>query len=208
MENTVHVRQYRDSPYDIREILRYAGCPREADGTYTKLVQDCLSLLESPVLRVCYAEFPVQVLGPHLDLGFTQIDSAPLAAYMKGCGSYYLFAATAGIGIDAKIRRYARTSPSKALIFQAIGAERVEAACDAFCAGMKQQLALDGKTLKPRFSPGFGDVSLEIQREIIRVLDCGRKIGVTLNESMLMSPSKSVTAFAGITEIKNSEVKE
>ena len=106
------------------------------------------------------------------------------------------------------IRRYAMLSPSRALIYQAIGAERVEAACGAFCDEMKQALAPSGRTLRPRFSPGFGDVSLDIQEQIVRVLDCARKIGVTLNESMLMSPSKSVTAFAGITEIRTSEAEK
>ena len=53
--------------------------------------------------------------------------------------------------------------------------------------------------MKPRFSPGYGDLSLEMQRDIFRVLDCPRKIGLTLNESLLMSPSKSVTAIIGIS---------
>ena len=56
----------------------------------------------------------------------------------------------------------------------------------------------EGKFLKPRFSPGYGDLPLEMQRDIFRVLDCSRKIGLTLNESLLMSPSKSVTAIVGI----------
>ena len=201
MENTVFVKQYKGIPYDIPEILRYAGCPREAGERYARLVEDCISAMEDPVLRVCYAQFPVQADGNRLDLGFTVLESAALARNLRGCDSFYLFAATAGIGIDAMIRRNTRLSPSKALIYQAIGAERVEAACEAFCAEMKEELKPSGKTLKPRFSPGFGDVTLEIQKEIVRVLDCGRKIGVTLNESMLMSPSKSVTAFAGITGI-------
>ena len=52
--------------------------------------------------------------------------------------------------------------------------------------------------LPPRFSPGYGDLPLSLQRDIFRVLDCPRKIGLTLNESLLMSPSKSVTAIVGL----------
>ena len=51
-----------------------------------------------------------------------------------------------------------------------------------------------------RYSPGYGDLPLELQREIIRVLDCGRTIGITLTESLLMQPSKSVTAVIGMKE--------
>lgn len=51
---------------------------------------------------------------------------------------------------------------------------------------------------RPRFSPGYGDLPLSAQREIFAVLDCGKRIGLMLNDSLLMSPSKSVTAFVGI----------
>ena len=80
------------------------------------------------------------------------------------------------------------------MFFQAIGAERIESLCDAFCA----EREAEGLRLRPRFSPGYGDLPLELQRDLFRGLDCSRKIGLTLNESLLMSPSKSVTAIAGI----------
>ena len=84
---------------------------------------------------------------------------------------------------------------------QAIGAERIEALCDAFCDKLKAEKSEKGLFLRPRFSAGYGDLSIELQRDIMRALDCGRKIGVTLNESLLMSPSKSVTAIVGISNM-------
>ena len=104
--------------------------------------------------------------------------------------------AGAGLEIDRLIRRYTSLSPAKALFFQAIGAERIESLCDAFC----EELKKDGLQLRPRFSPGYGDLPMELQKDIFRVLDCPRKIGLALNESLLMSPSKSVTAIIGIGE--------
>ena len=91
-------------------------------------------------------------------------------------------------------QRYTSLSPAKALFFQAIGAERIESLCDTFCAELKE----NGLQLRPRFSPGYGDLPLDLQKDLFRVLDCSRKIGLTLNESLLMSPSKSVTAIIGI----------
>lgn len=76
---------------------------------------------------------------------------------------------------------------------QAIGAERIEALCDTFCKDMENDFVL-----KPRFSPGYGNLPLQIQKDIISVLDCPKQIGLTLNSSMLMSPTKSVTAITGI----------
>ena len=52
--------------------------------------------------------------------------------------------------------------------------------------------------LEPRFSPGYGDLPLSAQKNIFAVLDPERRIGLTLNSSLLMSPSKSVTAFVGL----------
>ena len=55
--------------------------------------------------------------------------------------------------------------------------------------------------LKPRFSPGFGDLSLENQKKIFSFLRCSQQIGLTLNDSLVMSPEKSVTAFIGLEKI-------
>ena len=106
-----------------------------------------------------------------------------------------LFAATVGVEIDRLIGKYGRLSPTKALLFQAIGAERIEALCDAFCADIKKEY---NTGLEPRFSPGYGDLPLSAQKNIFAVLDPERRIGLTLNSSLLMSPSKSVTAFVGL----------
>ena len=42
------------------------------------------------------------------------------------------------------------------------------------------------------------DFSTFLQREIFAALDCPKHIGVSLNESLLMTPRKSVTAIVGI----------
>ena len=41
---------------------------------------------------------------------------------------------------------------------------------------------------------------LEKQKDIFALLDCNRQIGISLNESLLMTPSKSVTAIFGISD--------
>ncbi|MBQ5601557.1 MAG: Vitamin B12 dependent methionine synthase activation subunit, partial [Clostridia bacterium] len=71
----------------------------------------------------------------------------------------------------------------------------IEALCDAFCADIKKEY---NTGLEPRFSPGYGDLPLSAQKNIFAVLDPERRIGLTLNSSLLMSPSKSVTAFVGL----------
>ena len=99
-----------------------------------------------------------------------------------------------GHEIDRLIKKYGVISPAKAVVFQGLGAERIEALCDLFCADLESE----GLTARPRFSPGYGDLPLELQRDIFRTLDCPRRIGATLNQSLLISPTKSVSAVVGL----------
>lgn len=192
--HTVFYKSYIAPSFDTKEILRYARCG-EADEGIFRLMQSCIDeVKDALVYKVCYAEFPLTVCDGILDLSFAKTDSAMLKKALSGCSGYILFAATVGITPDRLIAKYSRISPAKALLFQAIGAERIESLCDRFCA----ELQSDGKNIKPRVSPGYGDLPLEMQKQIFAVLDCPRKIGLTLNDSMLMTPTKSVTAFIGV----------
>ena len=107
-----------------------------------------------------------------------------------------LFAATIGLAYDRHIARISGLSRADGWLVHALGTERVESLCDAFEYYLKEE----GYHLTRRFSPGYGDVPLELQRDVFRALDCPRQIGLTLTDSLLMSPSKSVTAIIGLTE--------
>lgn len=195
----VYVRFYDAPPIDRREVLRYAGA-REQTDEIAALLEDCISLAEGKAtFKVCYARLPVKVCHDGIDLGFAKVSSAALTKALSGCDRAVVFAATAGIELDRLIARYSSVSPAKALMLQSIGAERIECLCDLFCDELWDLANGRGEIIRPRFSPGYGDLPLELQRDIFSVLDCPRKIGLTLNESLLMSPTKSVTAIVGIS---------
>ena len=181
-------------PVNEREALRYAGV-KEDTADMNTLLQECIQLCQNSLTpRVCYSFYPVTRRDGILDLGFAQTDSSALKRNLAGCEEIVLFAATVGFGIDRLIARYKAASPSRAHMLQALGAERIESLCDVFHEEIRQTL---GDT-RPRFSPGFGDVPLSLQKDIFRALGCTSRIGVSLGENMLMSPSKSVTAIIGI----------
>lgn len=187
----IYTFNYDAPPVNKREILRYAGVGKESENVST-LVEECLAEADSFIYKICMRQFSVKA-EEFIDLGFVKTDSKTVKKCLEGCDSAIVFAATVGMGIDRLISKYSVISPARALIFQAIGAERIESLCDAFC----EEMAKD-KKITPRFSPGYGDFPLEVQRDIFSVLDCPRKIGLTLNESLIMSPSKSVTAIIGV----------
>lgn len=188
------VKKYPEPPVDTAEILRYMGCTKQ-NGEALNLLnicwEECRNLLS---YNVCYDEFPVSFLDGHVIFPFAKTASLSLAKHLKGYERAVIFAGTVGIELDRLILKHSRISPSKAITFQAIGAERIEALCDAFCDDLKS----GNLSTSSRFSPGYGDLPLDFQTEIFKVLDCNRKIGLSLNSALLMSPSKSVTAIIGI----------
>ncbi len=202
MLNTLFIKGYADLPYDKSEILRYCGV-KEVDAETEKLLSECLSECEGIFsYKVCYMVSPVTITGDVIDFDFAEAKSAALSKNLSQCDRVLLFAATTGLDIDRLILKYSRVNAAKALVFQAIGAERIEALCNAFCDDMQAEFEDKGLYLRPRFSPGYGDFTIEFQRNIFSVLDCNRKIGLSLNESLIMSPSKSVTAIVGISDKK------
>ena len=177
---------------DRQEIFRYAMTRRPDEATRA-LLEQCLDAA-LPVLsyRVCWMQTPVTLRGNVCDFGSFQLTSRRLAMHLNGCSQAVVFAATIGLEMDRLIARYGRLSPAMGLMLQAVGTERVEALCDTFCAQFE--------TARPRFSPGYGDLKLSAQQVIFDRLDCPRQIGLTLNESLIMSPSKSVTAIVGLPD--------
>ena len=192
------VQSFSLPPVNRREILRYAAA-KEETPELSGLLDDALAeALPHITGKVCWSEFPVSRDGQLLHLGFAETDSESLRRNLQGCDRIVVFAATLGLSLDRLIARYGYQSPAKALMLQAIGAERIEALCDTFCQWLQQEVCQQDLHPMPRFSPGYGDFPLQMQEPIFRVLDCPRKIGLTLNESLLMSPSKSVTAIVGL----------
>ena len=190
--NGPFVKTYRHPALNEKEILRYAG---SKDAALPPEARACLeSLPDDTAGRVVFAVYPIRETENGLDLGFAETASRNLRKNLSGCKNVVVFAATAGVNFDRLVRRYERLSPAKALWYQSIGAEYVEAVCNAFCAEIK---AAYGET-RPRFSPGYGDLPLALQTAIFAALQPEKHIGVTLGENLFMTPSKSVTALIGL----------
>ena len=65
-----------------------------------------------------------------------------------------------------------------------------------------------GLYLRPRFSPGYGDFSILHQKELLQMLEAPKKIGLTLTEGYMLTPTKSVTALLGMSkDAKECDIK-
>ena len=193
----VETKTYSGAPVNYGEVMRYSGAKKSDDNLKT-LINDCVSECEKESavnFAVCFTETPVSIKNDETDFSVFTLSSKNLATAMRGAKSALIFACTVGMGIDRLIKKYTEIDPVRALILQALGAERVETFIDLFIADYEKSR---GVKLSPRFSAGYGDLSLAAQRDIFGLLNPQKHLGLTLNDRLLMSPSTSVTAFAGI----------
>lgn len=210
---------------DINEVYRYLGFryntqmePDEATDRLIaeisrEIIAEChpkyifrefaITDLEDTSLAPCNDDGSLLVQGvtfasdnksDPLGNGLTTFRSRSLAKHLQGCDRLILFAATLGPEIDRIIRKYEVVSMAKAAVAQAVGAAGIEAFADTHCRNLWRKYG----NIKPRFSPGYGDFSLRHQLDFEELLNMRNTLGITLNDALLMTPSKSITAVIGI----------
>ena len=181
---------------DKKMALRFMGCKELSDSleeVYEKSLQE---YKKAAVFKAVYRETSVTFFGEKgIRFDFGEIESADLRKNLEGCSSAFIFAATSGSGVDRLILKHTKLSPACVMVTDCIASSGIEVFCDLINDEMR-----NGRKLKPRYSPGYGDVSLTCQSDILSFLDAYRKIGLTLTETYLMTPIKSVTAIVGIVE--------
>ena len=181
-----------------KEYRKYLGIRPgvEADPRLEALIADCAAeVREHMRIRGCARVCPVTVTeGPSLSLGFAETQSSALAKNISGCDRAVVYAVTAGAEIDRLIAKYGKTSTSRAVVLDAVASAAAEGAAEEICRAAEEEF---GK-LRPRFSPGFGDLPLSLQGDLLRYVDAGRKAGIRLTQTMMLVPSKSTTAIVGI----------
>ena len=186
---------------DRAEVLRYMRMGgAEPDATLAAR----LARVEREVLAACrpaaYWRLEPLAFGDapgELRIGPLAVTSCALARTVRGCRHAFLFCATLGAGVDALLRRYSQTSGADALMAQAVATAALESYCDDCEARLRAEPAVAGEDLRMRFAPGYGDLSLEVQRPLLQVLDSARRAGILLTETLLMIPSKSISAVIG-----------
>ena len=185
-----------------REIFRYLGYKNnQEDDRIKALAESCLEELEEMVKpQSLVLEYPL-TLGENnrIDGVCFQTESKNLWKNLKDCEKIAVFAATLGTGADSLIQKYSRLLMSRAVVIQAAATAMLEDYCDSICQGLKEEYEKNSLYLRPRFSPGYGDFPLENQKNLLDALEAGKRIGIKLTDSLLMTPSKSVTAVMGIS---------
>lgn len=118
---------------------------------------------------------------------------------LASCHEAVLLAATLGTESERMLLREQTKSATDALILDAALSAAIEAVCDQMEEALRDELTAQGLYLTDRFSPGYGDMPLAQSGQICEVLNVGRTIGLTVSQSGILIPRKSVTAIMGVS---------
>lgn len=183
------------------EILRCMGCPPDrTDGALRAQVEDCArELLGTIRPRWSWRELSVafEAEGVRLEGGLL-LPGEDLKAHLTGCGRAAVFCATLGAEVDALIRRAERLDIGRALTLDCCASAAVEEVCNQIEGELQSKFP--GCFFPFRYSPGYGDLPLEVQGPLLALLDAPRRAGLCATESHLLTPRKSVTAILGVAD--------
>jgi len=186
----------------VSEAVRYLGYGKHVvdDRTMDLIEQSFTELEQVAQIRGVYQYFACNVEKDEVYVGKMQIKSKDLAKNLKGCREVAMLGVTLGIDVDRLIRRYMVADMAKAVACQACAAAFLEEVCDEQQEKIEKEKAEEHLHIRPRFSPGYGDFDIHHQKDILRILDTHRKIGLSMTDSFMLTPTKSVTALIGICE--------
>ena len=180
------------------EILRYMGHKGEADAQLQKLISSCLEKLAAVCAPVhIMTPFPCEVTSDSTAIGDLIIKSRSLAAHLSGCTQVFMLAATLGAAVDRLIAQRAKIDSAEAFCLQACASARIEDYCNSIENDLSVDLNRRELSLKPRFSPGYGDFDIAFQTDILRLLEAGKHAGISETSAHMLTPLKSVTALIG-----------
>lgn len=192
-----------DTPLTLREneVFRYLASPR-TDTLAEDVRRLGAELLSAARPAACAVRLPLILRqdGPAAFSGCPLVlPGEDARRRLAGCGEAVLLAVTLGFGVDRLIGAAGQTDPYRALVLDALATEAVEAAADEAIRRMPALgLIPPGLRAGQRFSPGYGDLPLEIQGAFLDAVDARRMIGLSVGGTNMLSPLKSVTAVIGL----------
>lgn len=122
---------------------------------------------------------------------------ASINNHLVNCTQATLFTCTIGPNLDTLIDTCFKTGEfTKALVLDAIGSAAVEYVADTLNQYLSTAAYRQRYSLVSRFSPGYGGWDLAIQKDLV-ALAGGSAIGITVTDTSLLIPRKSVSGVIG-----------
>lgn len=180
------------------EVLRYLGHRNQA------VPENIENLLETLIPMGVSAASPKHTFG-FFDVCETEdgisLVNTPVTLIGKDIREHFagavkcaVMAVTLGADFDRAFLKYQATDTLASVIFDAVGSTLAEEEADICEAEIKAEAEKLGLGIKFRFSAGYGDFPIEMQGELLSLISAEKRIGLTLTDSNIMLPRKSVSA--------------
>jgi len=191
------------------EALRYLGYKKDsvhkADPKTLNILEEALRDLEYlNSFRYAYRVFDIGIQGNTVTISNSDVafKSASLSKFLADFRRAVFFAATLGAAIDRIIASLSFSSMEKTLIYDSYASAYIDQKCDEAQNIIFESELHDYNNLS-RFSPGYGDLSLEYNDVIIDLIDAQKLIGLTSTQTHLLVPQKSIVAIFGLNDKNN-----
>ena len=191
---------------DKEQVYRWVGY-RADSHTVTQsldeMVEDCIrEVLETARPRAVFSPLlPIEGGNGGYSAAGLPLTGQDMAKHLEHCQQVLLLAVTLGAQLDMLIRRTEAVDMARAVVLDSAANVAVEEAAQQAEDEMRRELAASGQYLTGRYSPGYGDYPISVQKELLRLTDAGRRIGLSVTPSHIMTPRKSITAVLGVADI-------
>lgn len=192
---------------DRSEMKRYAGI-KNGQQFPEKIIDEAASLvltLKSP--QTVWSLYPYDcekgIVGA--DEKYI-IESKSLRKHLANAEQVIFLAATVGEMVEeAASAAFARGEYALGLLIDAAATAAVEQTADALETLLVGKFQGQGLKMTFRFSPGYGDWDLREQAKVVALANA-EAIGITLTDSLMLTPRKSITAIIGLCPDSNEEM--
>lgn len=182
------------------ETKRYAGL-QKADFNQQLIDEACLEaqLLIQPkgIWHIYDYEADRQILHAS-DTSSLVLQGDSIGRHLRDCCKVIVMSATVGEAIEDQVTKcFEEGRYSFSVLLDAAATTAVEQVADAMEKTIQNEVKRQGFAMKWRFSPGYGDWPIQQQPDILRLAQ-GADIGISLTESLMLMPRKSITAVIGL----------
>ncbi len=197
---TQNVMKFLATDELITDALRYMRVPSSVhDEELIRTVTRAFERLETFAQPRCvWGRFPIVRLDKGIEVAGAHIYSEDIERLTSRSSECILLAATLGLEVDRQITISQQKNMLDGLALDACASVRIDAFIDQFIKSEIYPQLHDGEFLTSRFSPGYGDLSMNVIEDIITILNAAKRIGLSVTRSLMMTPVKSVTAVAGV----------
>ena len=172
---------YSDIYHAVYSYLGYRNISR--DSEVDKLIVECLEEID----KISSFQYIYQEYDYILDF----LNKKEYLEYLGDSKSYFIIATTLGVEVDKRSKYYQMKDMVKMCIFDATASAYLEFKADQFEKSIRDDLGY-------RFCPGYLGTNVADIRPIHELLKADKVIGITLLDSNLMVPQKSMIGIVGI----------